>query len=300
MKRLTDWKARRPCMSHRRLRWKSFTPIISARCNKQNYKYVLVVVDAFTRFVWLEATKTTSSKETIRNLQRIFKTFGNPSEIVTDRGTAFTSGEFADFVLSVQTKHRKVAVAAPWANGMAERVNRFLKNSMLKSLDMTEEWDVHLGKIQYVLNNTYHAAVKSSPSQLMLGYHQRAHEDFELSQLTRALANTESEINRETLRNTARLASDSIRNYNKDYKDKLSKTPSVYREGDYVLVRDLRVKLGESSKLKPRYKGPYQIKKNLGNNRYVVTDIPGFNLGTRPLDTILSCDKLKPWIKPIG
>jgi len=163
---------------------------------------------------------------------------------------------------------------------MAERVNRFLKNSMMKSIDMVERWNEHEGKVQYVLNNTYHTAIKASPSQLMLGYYQRAHEDFTLSQLTKALANTESEMDREALRNTAKLVSHSIRN--KKYKDKLSKIPSVYREGDYILARTLRVKLGESSKLKPQYKGPYLVKKNLSNNRYVITDIPGFNVEPGP------------------
>jgi len=148
---------------------------------KLNYKYILVIIDAFTRFVWLYATKTTSSRETIKNLQLIFNTFGTPSEVVTNRGTAFTSNEFADFILTIQAKHRKIAVAALWANGMTERVNRFLKNSMIKSIDTVEKWNEHVGKVQYVLNNTYHTAIKASPSQLMLGYHQRAHEDFTLS-----------------------------------------------------------------------------------------------------------------------
>jgi len=97
---------------------------------ENNYKHVLVVIDAFTRFVWLFAARTTSSKETIRHLRSIFDTFGNPAEIVSDRGTAFTSTEFENFVSTVHAKHRKVAVAAPWANGMVERVNRFLKNSL--------------------------------------------------------------------------------------------------------------------------------------------------------------------------
>lgn len=49
--------------------------------------------------------------------------------------------------------------------------------------------------------------------------------------------------------------------------------------------------------LKPNYKGPYVIDKVLNNNRYVVKDIPGFNITTRPCNAILSPDKLKPWIK---
>jgi len=73
-----------------------------------------------------------------------------------------------------------------------------------------------------------------------------------LTQLTKTLANVDSEFNVEELRNTAKQVTDSIRNYNNSYKDTRSKSPSVYREGDYVLIRDLRTKPGESSKLKLR------------------------------------------------
>lgn len=35
-------------------------------------------------------------------------------------------------------------------------------------------------------------------------------------------------------------------------------------------------------------------------NRYIVVDVPGFNLSARPLNTIMSPDKLKPWIRVGG
>lgn len=58
--------------------------------------------------------------------------FSKPLQIISDRGTAFTSQEFADFVKYSNIKHRQVVVAAPWANGIVERVNRFLKSSLTK------------------------------------------------------------------------------------------------------------------------------------------------------------------------
>jgi len=75
--------------------------------------------------------------------------------------------------------------------------------------------------------------------------------------------------------------------------------PSVYNEGDYVVIRDTRAKPGENPKIKPKYKGPYLVAKTLGNNRYVIRDIPGFNVSSRPYNSVLSSDKLKYWIKPI-
>jgi len=271
-----------------------FGPLQQTECN---YKHILVVIDAFTRFVWLFAAKTTSSKETIRNLFTVFDTFGNPSEIVSDRGTAFTSAEFEDFVYSVRAKHRKIAVAAPWANGMVERVNRFLKNSLIKILDSAGEWKSQLGRLQYILNNTHHAVIKTTPSKLLLGYHQQCHEDAELARLTKALAETEDELSVEDLRDKARQTTDALRNYNKDYRDARSKRPSIYTEGDFVLIRDSRSKPGANTKIKKRYKGPYLVKKSLRSNRYVITDIPGFNVVARPLNTVLSSDRIKPWIK---
>jgi len=64
----------------------------------EGYKHILLSVDAFTRFTWLLPVKTTSSRETIKQFQKVFEHFGFPQEIVTDRGTAFAFQEFADFV----------------------------------------------------------------------------------------------------------------------------------------------------------------------------------------------------------
>ena len=265
----------------------------------EKYRYILVIVDAYTRFTWLFPVRGTGSTEAIEKLQTILDIFGKPSELVSDRGTAFTSKEFDSFMGKHRIKHRKVAVAAPWANGLVERVNRFLKSTLTKLLDTPNDWKEHLGTAQYIINNTYHSVVKSSPSQLMLGYDQRSHTDFPLAQFTRELTGIDEDLenNRIVRRSVAEEANELVRNYNKKYRDYKHKKPSLYKEGDYVMIRDIRVKTGENAKLKPKYKGPYMVAKILGNNRYVIKDIPGFNQTARPLYTVLSSDKLKPWIQ---
>jgi len=66
------------------------------------YKYLLVVIDGFSKFVWIYPTKTTSAKEVLNKLQNQQKTFGNPARIVTDRGSAFTSSDFKDYCAEEQ------------------------------------------------------------------------------------------------------------------------------------------------------------------------------------------------------
>jgi len=89
-------------------------------------------------------------------MKLLFDIFGNPKEIVTDRGSAFTFNEFQHFIKSLTFNHRLVAVASPWSNGLVERINRFFKSSLKKLVKSPEDWKAYLSKAQYVINNTFH------------------------------------------------------------------------------------------------------------------------------------------------
>lgn len=59
------------------------------------FAYILVIVDAFTKFTWLYPTRSTGSEEVINVLESLFSIFGRPEKVISDRGTAFTSHLFA-------------------------------------------------------------------------------------------------------------------------------------------------------------------------------------------------------------
>jgi len=180
-----------------------------------------MIVDAFTRFTWLCPVQTTSTKEVIKHLKSIFAVFEKPSNLVSDRGTAFMSRDFEEFVQSLQIKHRKIAVASPWANGLVERVNRFIKSSLTKLCSTSDEWKEELYTLQYVINNTYHAVTNSSPSKLMFGYEQRSHDDYNFATFVRQLSEIDSVLDNERheARELADSTTDLVRRYNKEYRD---------------------------------------------------------------------------------
>lgn len=64
---------------------------------KKSYRHIFVVIDTFTKFVWLYSTKLTSSTEIINCLKKQSVSFGNPRRIISSRGTAFTVGAFEDY-----------------------------------------------------------------------------------------------------------------------------------------------------------------------------------------------------------
>lgn len=265
------------------------------------FKHILVAIDAFTRFTWLWPCKSTSSRDAISHLTPIFDTFGNPSTLVSDRGTAFSSFEFTEFLQKRSIKHRLVAVAAPWANGLVERVNRYLKSSLRKMVDDHSNWSNSLPELQYIINNTFHSSIKNTPSKLLLGYDKRNHSDFPLIKFLKNLADatwsTHLQEDRAQFQEIAIQATNRLKDYNKIYYDKRHKTPSEYKIGDYVMIRDTTVKPGEDRKLKHSYKGPYLVTKVLNKNRYVIQDIPGCQITQKPYDSILSPDRLKRWLK---
>jgi transposase InsO family protein len=59
------------------------------------FRFVLVVVDAFTKYSWLFAAKSTGAQEVVDNMKYLFGMFGAPKRVVSDRGTVFTSQVFA-------------------------------------------------------------------------------------------------------------------------------------------------------------------------------------------------------------
>ncbi|GBL92709.1 Pro-Pol polyprotein [Araneus ventricosus] len=83
----------------------------------KNYKYALATIDAFTKFVWIYPTKSTTSAEVIAKLEIQKAVFGSPFQIISDRSTAFTSGDFADYCAKEKIKQHAITTGLPRANG---------------------------------------------------------------------------------------------------------------------------------------------------------------------------------------
>lgn len=77
--------------------------------------YLLVVIDAFSKFILIKAVKGTDTKYVISTLKDIFNTFGTPVRIISDRESSFTSLAFKKFLNDIGVKHVLNAVATPRA-----------------------------------------------------------------------------------------------------------------------------------------------------------------------------------------
>lgn len=60
------------------------------------------------------------------------------------------------------------------------------------------------------------------------------------------------------------------------------------KKGDYIMIKNVITTPGINKKLFAKYRGPYEVKKVLPNDRYVITDIDGLQLTRLPYKGVSS------------
>lgn len=261
-------------------------------------KYIFLVVDAFSKFVRLFATKTTNSKEAIVYLMQYFQNYDKPATIISDRGTAFTSQDFETFLKKYNVCHIKIAVGSPQANGQAERINRVLAPCLAKLTDKEsgQHWYKVLPEVEHAINNTVNRSTGKSPSQVVFGIDQRGrHNDQIRDFLSDAL---DSSRDLETIREQVKQRIQKSQQQQKSIYDAKRKTPRQYKCGDLVMIRNFESTPGISKKLIPQFRGPYEISKVLRNDRYIVSDPAGFQNSQKLYVGTWDTNNLRPWITP--
>lgn len=260
---------------------------------KKTYHHILVVVDAFSKFVWLYATKSTGTQEVLTRLRKQATVFCNPRRIVTDRGTAFTSSEFEGYCKEQNIEHILTTTGVPRANGQVERVNRTLIPLLTKlAAPKPHEWYRHIDTAQQYLNAAPHRSTGLSPFQVLLGAHPRLKNCPEIKEILEKERLESFQDTREELRAEARKNIVKIQQENKRSFDKRRKKAREYREGEMVAIK--RTQRGPGTKLAGKYLGPYEIVRGLRNHRYVVQKI---GEGEGPGRTTTSADYMKPWVR---
>ncbi|KAG5308611.1 TF29 protein, partial [Pseudoatta argentina] len=259
---------------------------------QKSYAHILVVVDAFTKFTWLYPTKSTSAEEVINRLSKQAVIFGNPCQIVSDRGTAFTSKSFKKYCADEKIEHILIATGVPRGNGQVERINRIVIPVLTKlSAPHPETWYKFVDRVQQYINSSMSRSTGLSPFELLIGKNMRLKDDLEVKQIIEDETILLLQEKRETLREQAKIAVEKVQKENQRVYNRKRKRPNTYSIGDLVAIK--RTQITPGSKLYPKYLGPYQIIHVLRGDRYVVSTV-GEHEG--PRSTTTSSDNIKRWL----
>ena len=134
--------------------------------SKKNYgfKFILVVIDTYSKYVFVEPLKNKSGKECTKGMLSILKK-ANPKFLQTDNGTEFYNAQFQDLMKKYKIKHYSSYSVIKCS--IAERVIRTLKNNIYKHFTATGTWNWYntISKIIHNYNNTKHRTIKCTPSE---------------------------------------------------------------------------------------------------------------------------------------
>ena len=271
---------------------------IAVTIDDKEYKYVLSIIDVFSRFLWLRALTNKNSNTVAMELYKIYIEYGPPKIIQSDQGSEF-KGNVKELCNLLKTKMIYSRSHHPQSQGKDERSHQTWKKKIHQDLMNTQnegicDWVTGLPALQRTYNEGVHRSLGITPYECFFGIrsnhlisrlpetHSINDETFEIEECP-AVYNTE-DSRREAdvqhhlnvlheLRTKAKNKSD--KSSEKMVRNKLSKKPpSRYVLGNKVFIKhvgkDSRVSRGGSSIIAPKVFGGIILESDFINHQYRV------------------------------
>jgi hypothetical protein len=130
----------------------------------KGYKYILCVIDCFTKFAWALPLKSKTGKEVSNALSKILLT-RSPKLLQLDNGKEFYNSSF-DILMKKYNIH-KYSTFSNMKACIVERFNRTLKEKMFREFTArgSQEWISILPLLINEYNNSKHKTIGMSPKQ---------------------------------------------------------------------------------------------------------------------------------------
>ena len=133
---------------------------------------VIVIIDAFTKRVFLEAVSVNITAEQTAEIvvNRVIRHQGLPRAIRSDRDSRFTGDVWKAIWTRLGSELKLTTAHHHESNGLPERFMQTLQNSLRTfSNEKGTDWDTRLAAIELAYNTSKHAATGISPIELDIG-----------------------------------------------------------------------------------------------------------------------------------
>ena len=132
------------------------------------YCYILVVVSAFSKYVWAQPLKTKTGPEVSKAMAKILDSTTTPKNLQVDDGKEFYNSSFRSLM-----EKRGINMYSTYSvlkSSLVERVNRTIKGALFKNFTIkgNQNWTRDLQTIVSRYNDTVHRTIGMKPKEVTL------------------------------------------------------------------------------------------------------------------------------------
>ncbi|KAG1465346.1 hypothetical protein G6F56_004905 [Rhizopus delemar] len=247
---------------------------------RKGNRYMLTGVDYLTRWPMAVAVPDINEETTVEFFyHEIVKNYGVPQYILSDRGANFISTYVHYFLRQIGCRNVMTTSYRPQVNGMCERLNQSLVQTIAKisrKEESGDQWDKFVDVALMVLRSTANVSTGFTPGYLLFGYEFRTpavweapREDFVEGEEELALRDRVAVIQNkiEEVRRIAREKSDESKAKAKVRYDRRVVDRKRFEVGEQVLMKDNT----PASKFADKWLGPYEVLRVNQNGTYHLT-----------------------------
>lgn len=256
--------------------------------SRQGSKYVLVMVDHFSRYVVLAPLYDKSAKAVAHALvTNLFCPYSAPRVLLSDNGTEFRNNVLEEICKQFGIKQTFTVAYHPASNGLVERANRKILDVLRPVVNgFMENWEDWLPHVAASINSSVCESTGRTPYFIIYGVEKKLPYDL--------LSSPQNPVN-----NVDDYAKCQLKVFSDTYKgvtNRLKASKTVMSSQQHRRSSPVRIKIGDSvmvkvpernAKLAPKFVGPRLVVNKLHGHKFEILD-PLLNT----LE-VVHCDRLK-------
>lgn len=132
----------------------------------RNYRYILVAIDIFSKFIWAAAIKSKTATEVTQAMSKILSKLPSIKNIQSDAGTEFFNSHFKNLMQRMKINH--YTSFSKTKASICERAIRTLKTKIYKRFHLrgNYKWFDVLSDIVNEYNNSKHRTIRMKPNEV--------------------------------------------------------------------------------------------------------------------------------------
>ena len=236
--------------------------------DSNGYKYCLVIVDTFSRFMRVYPMKDTTAESSSRALLIHCGTFGTPAEVMTDGGPENANATIDALCLLMGVPHITTLAHSHQENAIVERTNkeivRWLRDLLYSSRKLKSEWSTFIPFAERIHNATVVSTTGYSPAEIIFGAAAKLDAGIFLPRTKTMDEAVDAWMEKRLAQQAAVIASAQANQlaHNAEHMGSKPHELTEFKVGDYVLLAWPVTRMapnGRPTKLDALYRGPYQV-----------------------------------------